>query len=76
MTLVHESREPEDGRTRDVMAITNIDKGAGELTCNEDGSPSLRGMSHDSKATSMIGQGNEHQSDTYKQLEKSVPTSV
>ena len=76
MTLVHEIREPEDGRTRDIMPITNVNKGAGELTRNEDGSPSLRGMSHDSKATSMIGQGSEHLSDTFGQHERSVPMSV
>ena len=76
MTLAHRSREPEHGRIRDVMAITNINKGTGELTCNEDNSPSLKGMSHDSKATSTIGQGSEHPSDTFKQHERSVPTSV
>ena len=73
-----ESREPEDGRIRDVMAVTNVDKRTGELTCNEDDSPSpnLRGVSHDSKATSMIGQGSECLSNTFEQHERSVPTSV
>ena len=76
MTLAHESREPEHGRVRDVMAITNVNKGTGELICNEDDSPSLKGVSHDSKATSTIGQGSKHPSNTFEQHERSVPTSV
>ena len=76
MTLAHESREPEHGRIRDAMAVTNVDKGTGELIHNEDNSLSLKGVSHDSKDTSTIGQGNEHPSDTFEQHERSVPTSV
>ena len=76
MTLVNDSREPAGGRTRDAIARTNVDKGTGELTYNTDSSPSSRGVSHDSRATSTIGQGSEHLSDTYEQHKKSVPTFV
>ena len=64
-----------DGRTRDAVARTNADKGTGELTYNADGCPSSRGVCHDSRATSTIGQGNKCLRDTYEQHEEPVPMS-
>ena len=53
-----------------------VDKETGELTCNTGSSPGSRDASHNSRAISTIGRGNEHQSNTSEQHEKSVPTSV
>ena len=72
MTIPHESKEPEHGRIKGVMAVTNINKETRGLTRNEDDSPGLKDLSHDSKATSMIGQGNIHLNDTSGQHERSV----
>ena len=42
------------------------------LTSNEDDSPGLKDVSHDSKATSMIGQGNINPNNTSGQHERSL----
>ena len=70
--LPHKSKEPEHVKIKDIMAMTNVNKETGGLICNEDDSPGLKDMSHDSKATSMIGQGNVHLNDTSGQHERSV----
>ena len=75
MTLTSVIREPEVGKTRDIKAEANIDKGTVVLTCNAGGRPGSRDMSHGSRAISMIGQGSKHQNGTSKQLEKLVPMS-
>ena len=74
MTLGNVNREPEAGKTRDAMDGANVGKGTAVPTCNVGGSPGSRDVNHGSRATSTIGQGNEHQNDTSEQHEKPVPT--
>ena len=64
----------EAGKTRDAMDEANVGKGTAVPTCKVDGNPGSSDVSHGSRASSMIGRGNEHQNDTSGQCERSVLT--